>query len=861
MCLWIGCDVLDILERLFSENKCINIRIDLTRDIPVYILGKYPSLSKKERKLSLRDIIYAEDFPVIADVINDIVSGREKALNSHCRVNVGSDYHWAYLNCQVRKDTFNKTLHLTGSMIDVSEYLEDASDDNVLRQLEKKNSEKMEAIKTDTSSISDILGADYLKKIQSAFLNTKGLISALTETDGRLICSSDDTILSFDRNNYRFQKTNEVRYNHRTLAYWTIASDNKADVEANEQLLDVLSHTISQIANSMLVLYNEMENSKKASQQLGSNVEQQILLNSIYSIILETQESDEALKNALRLVGEYLKLDRIRLYSYGEGTESTLVREWAAAQKNLSEKKSFCCKDYPLLMEELNYCDTYFSNPSFEELDKLNVKSFVVSQVAENGKFTGLIFYEQLFEDRIWSNSDKKLLRNISQIIATMLIRCNMDTALKTQNEKLKKLAFTDSALDVSNRLALDNDLQVIFDKGGKGCAISLKITNMRSINEAFGHIHSDALLKKIVKYIDGMEFKGKRVYRFSGSVIMVLLRECSPEQARDFCEMTIERFRKAWIINGAEHYMEIIAGVAIYPNNADRCEDVYRTTALAMYRAGEYSKNTYAFYSDDFENDNLQQRELEQRLRTAVFNRMDGFSVSFRPISYLESGVNFSYEAQVRWVDPVLGQIPVKKLIKTAENIGIDAILDTWVIGKACEFCRKLNDKTGREDNVVTINLTIHELMHTPVHETIRSALSKYYLEGSNLVVEIPEKAQIKAYNEIASILGQLRKIGVRITIDDFAKEYASLSSLKFSFVNIIKLDARQFFNATNEFDRIMLESIVKLAHERDILVAVKHASDIAKHDVLYSYGIDLIEGENSDSIGEKSLTSKLRI
>ena len=850
---------MDILERLFSENKCINIRIDLTRDIPVYILGKYPALSKKERRISLRDIIYAEDFPVIADVINDIISGREKALNSHCRVNVGNDYHWAYLNCQLRKDTFNKTLHLTGSMIDVSEYLEDASDDNVLRQLEKKNNEKMEAIKTDSSSISDILGADYLKRIQSAFANTKGLVSALTEVDGKLICSSDDDIISFDKSRYKFEKTKEVRYNHRTLAYWTIASDNKDDVEANEQLLDVLAHTISQIANSMLVLYNEMENSKKASQQLGSNVEQQILLNSIYTIILEARESDEALKNAIRLVGEYLKLDRIRLYSYGEDGKSDLVHEWAAAQKNLSEQKDFDCKKYPLLMEELNYCDTYFSNPSFEELDKLNVKAFVVSQIAENGKFTGLIFYEQLFDDRLWSNSDKKLLRNISQIISTMLIRCNMDTALKSQNEQLKKLAFTDSVLDVSNRLALDNDLQNILDKGGRGCAVSLKITNMRSINEAFGHIHSDALLRKIVKYIDGMEFKGKRVYRFSGSVIMVLLRECSPEQAKEFCELIIERFKKAWMINGAEHYMELIAGVTIYPQNADRCEDIYRTTALAMYRAGEFSKNIYAFYSNEFENDNIAQRELEQRLRTAVFNRMQGFSVAFRPIAYLDTGVNFSYEAQVRWVDSELGEIPVKKLIKTAENIGIDSLLDTWVIGKACEFCRRLNDKTGREDNVVTINLTTHELMHTPVHETIRSALSKYFLEGSNLVVEIPEKTQVKAYNEIASTLGQLRKIGVRITIDDFAKEYASLSSLKFSFVNIIKLDARQFFNATSEFDRIMLESIVKLAHEKGILVAVKHVSDISKYDVLYSYGIDLIQGEGVGTINEKSIAAQL--
>lgn len=53
------------LEIAFKETKCVNIRIDLTRDIPVTILNKFPSLGKKDKRMNLREVIYADDFPLL----------------------------------------------------------------------------------------------------------------------------------------------------------------------------------------------------------------------------------------------------------------------------------------------------------------------------------------------------------------------------------------------------------------------------------------------------------------------------------------------------------------------------------------------------------------------------------------------------------------------------------------------------------------------------------------------------------------------------------------------------------------------------------------------------------------------------
>ena len=307
---------MNVLSAAFRETKCVNIRIDLTRDIPLTVLGKYHNISKKDRRMNLREIIYAEDFPPLADVFSEIVSGREKALNAHCRVNIDDEYHWVYLSCSVRKDTFNRTQHLTGTMMDVSEYLDTAESDFVLDDATKKNRERIDAaIKNRDSTLTDILGEDYLLRIQQALTVNNGVSSAIYDEAGApLVIPPNESGQVISQKKFRHRISREIRCNHKAIATWTIACDDTTELAKTEPLLDMLAETVSQITNAIFVLYNEMENSKAANQQLGSNIEQQILLNNIYTIILENNNAVEALKMVIRLVGEYLKLDRIALY-------------------------------------------------------------------------------------------------------------------------------------------------------------------------------------------------------------------------------------------------------------------------------------------------------------------------------------------------------------------------------------------------------------------------------------------------------------------------------------------------------------------------------------------------------------------
>lgn len=847
------------IDIAFREAKCANIRIDLTRDIPITLLDKYHNLSKKDKRMNLREIIYADDFPALADAFSEIVSGRQKDLNAHCRVRVEDDYRWVSLNCSSKKDTFNRSEYLVGTMIDVSEYLDASENEFEIGGAVKKKKEIVNEAEVDIqdASLDEILGEDYLLRIQQALTVTHGVYSAIYNRDGQLMLSpADDKGNITSLKKFKHKNTEEIRCSHHLMATWTVASDDEEQLMKTQALHKVLAETVSQIANAILVLYAEMENSKTANQQLGSSIEQQILLNNIYTIILENNDAEDALTSVIQLVGEYLKLDRVSLYHYDSETGYTAInKEWSV--KGVGEGFLFKVEEYPGLMEELNYCDTFFSNSGFAETQKIGIKSFVVSQLAENGKFVGLIFYETVKQERIWSNADKKLLRNISQIISTMLIRCNMDKALKEQNKQLKKMAYTDPVLDIPNRSALDYDLQHFINNNQSGAVISVKITNISTVNEAFGHIHSDILLKKISQYLKNLDTKGKTVYRFSGSVLMVLLAGIDIQGVRDFLKTVTDRFSGSWRIEDEEHFLEMSAGVALYPDDSSYCEGIYRCSTLAMYRAAECEKNSYSFYSKELEERAGAIFKAEQRLRRAVLNDMEGFSVKYMPIADIEGNIN-AIEAVISWVDRENGQMPAGRVIKLAESIGIDELIDSWVINNACAFLREIIDITRCDNWVMNLNLTSHELRRSSVRDTIKSAVEAYGLKSSNIAVEIPEKAQLKVEGHFSSVINDIKALGVKVVIDDFGREYMSLNALKSDIADHIKIRAEQFRNG-DEFDKAALKSVIMLAHNRGISVCVKHIDNQEQFDAIKDYYVDQVQGSYLFSCSDEETIKKI--
>lgn len=99
-----------------------------------------------------------------------------------------------------------------------------------------------------------------------------------------------------------------IRINHLVSGTWILGAKTQELLDDNIQLWETLVQTVSRMANAFVVVLSEMDNSQNANKLLGQNVEEQILLNNIYAIIMQSKSADIALNSVTELIGDYFTL-------------------------------------------------------------------------------------------------------------------------------------------------------------------------------------------------------------------------------------------------------------------------------------------------------------------------------------------------------------------------------------------------------------------------------------------------------------------------------------------------------------------------------------------------------------------------
>lgn len=108
-----------------------------------------------------------------------------------------------------------------------------------------------------------------------------------------------------------------------------------------------------------------------------------------------------------------------------------------------------------------------------------------------------------------------------------------------------------------------------------------------------------------------------------------------------------------------------------------------------------------------------------------------------------------------------------------------------------------------------VAVNVSPRDFERSDFAERIVQALARHKLQPSGLELEITENVLIEDVDVAVDKIRQLRKTGVRISIDDFGTRYSSLGYLQRLPVNTIKID--QVF--TRELDESHPQSPIVLA------------------------------------------------
>ena len=98
-------------------------------------------------------------------------------------------------------------------------------------------------------------------------------------------------------------------------------------------------------------------------------------------------------------------------------------------------------------------------------------------------------------------------------------------------------------------------------------------------------------------------------------------------------------------------------------------------------------------------------------------------------------------------------------------------------------------------------MNLSVVQLLQNDIVKKIKAVIDDVRINPGNLCLEVTESLAINDMVRMKKILGDIKKLGVKVALDDFGTGYSSLNHIREMPIDIIKID-RCFIEHLGEDD-----------------------------------------------------------
>ena len=299
---------------------------------------------------------------------------------------------------------------------------------------------------------------------------------------------------------------------------------------------------------------------------------------------------------------------------------------------------------------------------------------------------------------------------------------------------------------------------------------------------------------------------------RISGDEFLMLLNPIQSEQeVAEYIRFTLERLRAPFFIDGSEIFASTSIGVSLYPEHGRSYEVLRQNADIAMYRVKNDGKGAAAFFDASMEREALARMKVEQSLRLAILEKR--FCCAFQTKVDIRTQDIKGIEALVRLRDDE-GVIQAPgTFINLAVELGLIDELTHLVLAEIVKSIDLINETFG-PDASISINVAAKQACNPEFMRPFALALEATgYPE--RFMIEVTEDAFVTKTHFQDEILPIFRKLGVRISIDDFGIGYSSLSALADITADEIKID------------RSFITDIHKRPRSQGILRAIESLSE----------------------------------
>jgi diguanylate cyclase (GGDEF)-like protein/PAS domain S-box-containing protein len=386
-------------------------------------------------------------------------------------------------------------------------------------------------------------------------------------------------------------------------------------------------------------------------------------------------------------------------------------------------------------------------------------------------------------------------------------------TVRRVREAQVEKLAFNDALTGLANRRSFQHKaerrLREAIQSQRMLSLLYLDLDCFKLVNDTMGHAVGDDLLVQVAERLRSGVREGDVLARLGGDEFAVLLPQADAAQAAALAQRILDQFTQPFVLRGGPVYVTTSIGIACAPGDGTTIEELLKHADVAMYRA-KRDGGHYHRYEPQLDTFSPELFVLDAELRQAI--ESDGLTLYYQPIVDLATHELVGVEALVRWQHPTRGLLGPGEFIPVAEERGLIRALDRWVLRRAIE---QMSEWGSAAPPRVAVNLSMRSLHDRGLVQYVEACLRSSGVSPSCVTIEITESAAMHDVRVTRQVLDELHILGIRIALDDFGTEYASLRHLKALPVHALKIDSTFVQGlGTDAGDEAVARAVLALGH-----------------------------------------------
>ena len=423
----------------------------------------------------------------------------------------------------------------------------------------------------------------------------------------------------------------------------------------------------------------------------------------------------------------------------------------------------------------------------------------------------------------------------------------DMRQRVKDEAARIEQALVIDQVTKLPNahglRKSLALDGMEAGDNHGRRVLMLLSISNLNSIQEAFGYDEAERVVSLVAQRLrNSVEatYELARMGRDEFAIVFAdtITDDSVLEQAKTYMGAASGVYQVSGLGNVL---LTCSAGIALESAAVDSIDVLLSEATAALQIANRDGTGSIRVYQGDEASNTRERVTLLAEMRHAW--DAGEFRLAYQPINAVGTGDLVGVEALMRWDSQRHGSVSPDVFIPLAEESGLIIDMGTWALQEAAAECARFRSAGLQID--VAVNVTAQQMTSDGFTKTLENALAEVEVPGSALILELTESAFFFPSQATLDVLTRLKELGVRISLDDFGTGYSSFSYLHQFRLDRLKID-KSFIQGIDERPEAwsVINGIINLGHSLGMQVIAEGVENQTQLRALQELQCDFFQG-----------------